>query len=55
MNSVQLIDPASQLCPRNVCAAVIGNVLVYRNAGHLTATYAATLDDWLDEQLPITR
>jgi hypothetical protein len=49
---IQLIDAAPQLCPRNVCAAVIGNVLVYRNAGHLTATFAATLDDWLDDQLP---
>jgi hypothetical protein len=30
---------------------VIGDVLVYRRSGHMTATYAATLAPWLDERL----
>jgi hypothetical protein len=30
---------------------VIGDVLVYRNAGHLTATYARTLAPWLGRRL----
>ncbi|GAA1861752.1 acyltransferase family protein [Myceligenerans crystallogenes] len=31
------------ICPKETCSAVQGNVLVYRDASHLTATYAATL------------
>jgi hypothetical protein len=42
----RILDPREQLCGRGACAAVIGNVLVYRNSGHLTATYAATMATW---------
>lgn len=52
LHGVQVIDPTPKLCPRGECPAVIGNVLVYRNAGHLTATYVKTLDHWLGRQLP---
>ena len=52
---VRRIDPTPQFCPREECPAVIGNVLVYRNSNHITATYAATLDDWLDQHLPHLR
>ncbi|MBO0609172.1 acyltransferase family protein [Myceligenerans salitolerans] len=31
------------ICPDGTCSPVRGNVLVYRDASHLTATYAATL------------
>ncbi|RPF20115.1 acyltransferase family protein [Myceligenerans xiligouense] len=31
------------VCPDGVCAPVRGNVLVYRDSSHLSATYAATL------------
>ena len=40
-----------QLCPGRVCPAVIGNVLVYRDTTHLTATYAASLTRWLSGRL----
>ena len=31
---------------------MIGDVLVYRNSGHLTASFAATLGPWLGRRLP---
>jgi hypothetical protein len=37
------IDPSLWVCPSSPCPVVIGNVLVYRDTGHLTATFAATL------------
>jgi hypothetical protein len=46
------------LCPRphgggrRLCAPVIGNVLVYRDTYHMSATFAATLADWLERRLP---
>jgi len=48
---VGVLDATDKLCPRGRCPAVIGNALVYRNAGHLTATYAATLAPWFARRL----
>jgi hypothetical protein len=48
---VELIDPAPVLCTDGLCPAVIGNVIVYRDASHLSATFVETLTDWLGEQL----
>ena len=44
---VGFIDPTTWVCPSSPCPAVIGNLLVYENAGHLTATFAAALTDHL--------
>ena len=52
---IAAIDPMSAFCSAGTCPAVIGNSLVYRNADHITATYATTLDDWLDRRLPHIR
>jgi peptidoglycan/LPS O-acetylase OafA/YrhL len=49
---VRLIDPMPVLCPNGRCPAVIGNVVVYRDTYHLTATFARTMTAWLDRQLP---
>jgi peptidoglycan/LPS O-acetylase OafA/YrhL len=51
----KLIDATSRFCPRELCPAVIGDVLVYRNSGHLTATYARSLTTWLSRRLPDLR
>jgi hypothetical protein len=45
--SVGFIDPTYWVCPSKPCPAVIGNLLVYQNAGHLTATFAAALTNRL--------
>ncbi|MGH8869670.1 MAG: acyltransferase family protein [Actinomycetes bacterium] len=52
IEGAQVIDPTPLMCPDGVCPAVMGNALVYRDDGHLSATYVATLTPWLDEQLP---
>jgi hypothetical protein len=52
VEGVSLIDPTPVVCPEKTCPAVIGDVLVYRNGSHLTATYVRTLTPWLDKQLP---
>jgi peptidoglycan/LPS O-acetylase OafA/YrhL len=48
---VKLIDPTNRFCPGNLCPAVIGDVLVYRNSAHITATYSRTLAGWLGRRL----
>jgi hypothetical protein len=52
VEGVRLIDPTPVACTEKKCPAVIGDVLVYRNGAHLTATYVRTLTPWLGKQLP---
>jgi peptidoglycan/LPS O-acetylase OafA/YrhL len=52
VEGVSLIDPTPVLCLENTCPAVIGDVLVYRNGAHLTATYVRTLTPWFGKHLP---
>jgi peptidoglycan/LPS O-acetylase OafA/YrhL len=37
------IDPERWICPSSPCPVVLGNFLVFRDAGHLTATFAQAL------------
>lgn len=46
-----LIDLTAEICPGELCRAVIGNALVYRDKSHLTATFARTLSPWIEEGL----
>ncbi len=48
---VQLIDLTAEICPGEICRAVIGNALTYRDKAHLTATFARTLSPWIEEGL----
>lgn len=45
------IDLSDAICAPERCAPVVGNVLVYRDQSHLTATYAATLAEALAQAL----
>jgi peptidoglycan/LPS O-acetylase OafA/YrhL len=45
------LDLSDQICPEGTCPAVIGNVVVWRDAGHLTATYAETMAPSLLQEL----
>jgi hypothetical protein len=47
----RVLDPRERLCAAGTCPAVIGNVLVYRHTGHLTATYVATMTPWFKRRL----
>ncbi|MFC5577120.1 acyltransferase family protein [Lysobacter niabensis] len=48
-----LIDFTDLFCRDGRCPAVIGNVFVYRDAHHITATYARTLAPMLAERLSL--
>ena len=51
---VRLVDPLGYLCEEDDrhCPAVVGNVLVYRNTYHISATFSKTLAPWLGRKLP---
>lgn len=42
-DNVTLVDLTEAVCPEGRCEAVVGNVLVFWDHSHLTATYARTL------------
>jgi len=43
VRGVEVVDLVPAICPTDQCAPVIGKVLVYRDANHLTGTYARSL------------
>lgn len=47
----KVIDMTDAVCPNSQCDAVIGNVIVWRDRHHLTATYAETLAPLLAERI----
>lgn len=51
VDGAHAVDPAPVVCPRDVCPAVMGNALVYRDDNHFTATFARTLSPWLYTEL----
>jgi peptidoglycan/LPS O-acetylase OafA/YrhL len=51
MEGVEFVDLTYAICPTDRCAPVIGNVLVYRQGSHITATYIATLTPRLERAL----
>lgn len=42
-SSITIIDLRHLICPKQQCPAVIGNIVVWRDSHHLTATYARSL------------
>jgi hypothetical protein len=50
-DGVKMIDVFDSICPSDPCAPVIGNVLVYRQGSHLTATYVKTMTSRIAEAL----
>ncbi|MFL4474809.1 acyltransferase family protein [Paeniglutamicibacter sp. MACA_103] len=49
--NVAVIDPTRYFCQDGTCPAVIGGVVVYFDASHITATYAETLTPFLEKDL----
>lgn len=47
----RLIDLSERYCDAQACFPVIGNVIVYRDDNHITATFARTLTPFLLEHL----
>ena len=48
---VGTIDLTQYLCTKDECPAVIGNVVVYRDAHHLTETFVNTLAPYVEKEL----
>jgi len=46
-----LIDLTNEICSSSICPAVKGDILVWRDASHLTATYSALLAGVLEAKL----
>ena len=44
----KVIDMSSFYCTASACPPVIGHVLVYRDVSHVSATYAATLEPYIE-------
>lgn len=51
IKAVRLIDPLPKVCPARRCKAVHGNILKFRDRGHISATYARALTNWLNARL----
>lgn len=50
-SNVSFVDLSDQYCMPEVCPPVIGNVLVYLDNNHVTATYMSTMSDIVEEAL----
>jgi hypothetical protein len=48
---IETVDATDRFCLPDLCPAVVGDVLVYRNSGHVTASYMKTLAPWLERRL----
>ncbi|CAL9419578.1 hypothetical protein SUDANB121_01842 [Nocardiopsis dassonvillei] len=46
-----LVDMSDLFCADGECPAVIGNVMVYRDSGHITSTYVSLLTEPLGERI----
>lgn len=50
---ISFIDPGLWICPTSPCPVVLGNLLVYMDAGHLTATFSAALASRLRKAISV--
>lgn len=50
-SGVPFIDLTDAICPSDQCPAVIGDVLLYRQGSHLTASYIVTMAERLEREL----
>ena len=48
---IEVLDMTDQICPAEQCSVVIGNVFVWRDSNHLTATYVRTIAPALESKL----
>lgn len=50
-DNARVIDLTDIYCPKGICVPVIGNVVVYQDRDHLTATFVRSLVPVLDDRL----
>jgi hypothetical protein len=51
LTKIPLIDMYDAFCLRGGCPPVVGGVLIYRDAHHITATYARSLARTMEQKL----
>lgn len=51
LGNVPIVNLNSMICPESKCAPIVGEVLVYRDTNHLTATYSESLATALNKGL----
>lgn len=51
MQNVPVIDLSDRFCGKDLCPAVVGNILVYRDNHHVTDAYGVTLAPYLDKEI----
>ncbi|SDE41075.1 acyltransferase family protein [Glycomyces harbinensis] len=47
-----VIDPLGWFCTQGTCPVIVGDILVYRDAHHMTTHYAVSLGGLLEDALP---
>ena len=52
-SGVTFIDPTRWVCPTDPCSPVVGDLLVYHDGGHISATFAAALAPYIAAELGI--
>jgi peptidoglycan/LPS O-acetylase OafA/YrhL len=50
---ISFIDPTLWICPTSPCPVVLGNLLIYMDGGHLTATFSAALASRLRKAISV--
>ncbi len=50
---VQVIDPVSWFCTQDLCPAIVGNIMVYKDDSHMSTAYSQALAPVLSEQLTL--
>ncbi len=50
---IPFIDPDLWICPTSPCPVVLGNLLIYMDSGHLTATFSAALASNLQKAISV--
>ena len=51
---ISFIDPGLWICPTSPCPVVLGNLLIYMDGGHFTATFSAALASRLRKAISVT-
>lgn len=50
---ISFIDPGLWICPTSPCPVILGNLLIYMDGGHLTATFSAALASRLRKAIAV--
>lgn len=50
---ISFVDPGLWICPTSPCPVVLGNLLIYMDGGHLTATFSAALASRLRKAISV--